>query len=99
MRNKLTIMSATILAAGLGSISTSVLAMGCLNPNLPPMSLTEDLMKPNAAVDLTDYDKILAQGNKCPVTRQSVSASNVPQDSLLNALAPSSSRQPAQSNN
>ena len=69
--------------------------MGCLNPNLPKMGLTVDLLKPNAAVGMADYDKALAEGNKCPVTQQSVSSNTAPQDNLFNSSAttPSSRQQ------
>lgn len=81
MRKFIVLTSAVVMALGVGAASSSAFAMGCLinQENLPPISLAQSAMVPNAGFeyDKAAYDAALAKGNACPGTQQSQPVSAV----------------------
>jgi len=95
--HKLSMLAGIAVAAiGMASLSSgSAFAMGCLNSTLPPISLSQNAMVPNAGYeyDKAAYDAQLAKGNACGVTQQSYStgsdnrSANNPDEPTPNATA------------
>jgi hypothetical protein len=81
MRKLIVLTGAVVMALGVGAASSSAFAMGCLTnqENLPPMTLAQSAMVPNAGYeyDKGAYDAALAKGNACPATQQSQPVSDV----------------------
>jgi hypothetical protein len=63
--------AATIVCLGGMSVTSSAFAMGCINPQLAPTSLAQDV-RPD---DQHAYDQVAVQGNHCASTAQQVPAS------------------------
>ena len=73
---------AVVMALGMGAASTSAFAMGCLtNQNkMPTPSLSDNLMAISggtasalpAPYDVGRYNALVAKGNACPTTEQSL---------------------------
>ena len=75
---KTSVLSTMMIAViGVGALSgaSSAFAADCLTNQsaLPPISLSQDSMIPNAGFgyDKDAYDAALAKGNACPTTQQS----------------------------
>jgi hypothetical protein len=72
--------AATIVCLGGMSVTSSAFAMGCINPKLAPMSLTQDV-RPD---DQHGYDQVAMQGNHCASTAQQVPASAAKLNASMN---------------
>jgi hypothetical protein len=82
MKNVIKLAAVGIVALGMGAASTSAFAAGCLynqNQMVTP-SLTDNLMAESgstatalpAPYDVAQYNALLAKGNTCPTTQQSL---------------------------
>jgi hypothetical protein len=82
MKNGIKLAAVGIVALGMGAASTSAFAAGCLtyqNQMVTP-SLTDNLMAESgstatalpATYDVAQYRALLAKGNTCPTTQQSL---------------------------
>jgi|SwirhisoilCB1_FD_contig_71_503784_length_523_multi_2_in_0_out_0_1 hypothetical protein len=82
MKNVIKLAAIGIVALGMGAASTSAFAAGCLtnqNQMVTP-SLTDNLMAESgstatalpAPFDVAQYRALLAKGNTCPTTQQSL---------------------------
>jgi hypothetical protein len=82
MQNIVKLAGVAIVALGMGAASTSAFAMGCLtnqNQMVTP-SLSDNVMATYgstasalpAPYDVAQYNALLAKGNACPTTQQSL---------------------------
>lgn len=82
MRNIVKLAGVAVVALGMGAASTSAFAMGCLTNQrqMVTPSLSADLMAISGGTasalpppyDVARYNELLAKGNACPTTQQSL---------------------------
>jgi hypothetical protein len=93
--HKLSLLAGVAVAAiGMASLSSGSAFAACLNQAMPPISLAQSAMVPNAGYeyDKAAYDAQAAKGNFCGVTQQSYATSdnrsaNNPDEPTPNATA------------
>lgn len=77
--HKLSLLAGVAVAAiGMASFTSGSAFAACLNQTLPPISLAQSAMVPNAGFeyDKAAYDAQAAKGNYCGVTQQSYATSD-----------------------